>query len=130
METMSNHGSGWVRTEFLVPARGLIGFRTRFMTETRGNGIASSYADGHHPWMGPIDFRSTGSLVADRTGAVTPFAMMNLQERGCFSVEPTSGVYQGQVVGESARHEDMAVNITKEKKPTNMRAASSDSFEN
>src|SRR5690625_1753909 len=92
METMSNHGSGWVRTEFLVPARGLIGFRTRFMTETRGNGIASSYADGHQPWMGPIEFRSTGSLVADRAGAVTPFAMMNLQERGSFFVEPTSEV--------------------------------------
>src|SRR5699024_6114497 len=74
METMSNHGSGWVRMEFLVPARGLIGFRTRFMTETRGNGIASSYADGHQPWMGPIEFRSTGSLVADRAAAVTPFA--------------------------------------------------------
>jgi len=130
METMSNHGSGWVRMEFLVPARGLIGFRTRFMTETRGNGIASSYADGHEPWMGPIEFRSTGSLVADRAGAVTPFAMINLQERGSFFVEPTSEVYQGQVVGENSRSEDMDVNITKEKKLTNMRAASSDSFEN
>src|SRR5690625_3853766 len=130
MESMTNHGSGWVRMEYLIPARGLIGFRTRFMTETRGNGIASSYADGHQPWMGPIEFRSTGSLVADRAGAVTPFAMMNLQERGSFFVEPTSEVYQGQVVGENARHEDMDVNITKEKKLTNMRAASSDSFEN
>ena len=130
METMSNHGSGWVRMEFLVPARGLIGFRTSFMTETRGNGIASSYADGHEPWMGPIEFRSTGSLVADRAGTVTPFAMINLQERGSFFVEPTSEVYQGQVVGENSRGEDMDVNITKEKKLTNMRAASSDSFEN
>src|SRR5690625_6592756 len=82
METMSNHGSGWVRAEFLVPARGLIGFRTRFMTETRGNGIASSYADGHQQWMGQIDFRSTVSLVADRAGDVTHFAVLNLQARG------------------------------------------------
>ena len=130
METMSNHGSGWVRMEFVVPSRGLIGFRTRFMTETRGNGIASSYADGHEPWMGEIEFRSTGSLVADRAGNVTPFAMINLQERGSFFVEPTSEVYAGQIVGENSRNEDMDVNITKEKKLTNMRAASSDSFEN
>jgi GTP-binding protein len=130
METMSNHGSGWVRMEFVVPSRGLIGFRTRFMTETRGNGIASSYADGHEPWMGAIEFRSTGSLVADRAGSVTPFAMINLQERGSFFVEPTSEVYAGQIVGENSRNEDIDVNITKEKKLTNMRAASSDSFEN
>ena len=130
MDTMSNHGSGWVRMEFVVPARGLIGFRTRFMTETRGNGIASSYADGFEPWMGEIEFRSTGSLVADRAGSVTPFAMINLQERGSFFVEPTSEVYAGQIVGENSRGEDMDVNITKEKKLTNMRAASSDTFEN
>ena len=130
METMSNHGSGWVRMEFTVPSRGLIGFRTRFLTETRGNGIASSYADGFAPWMGTIEFRSTGSLVADRAGAVTPYAMINLQERGSFFVEPTSEVYEGQVVGENSRGEDMDVNITKEKKLTNMRAASADSFEN
>ncbi|PMC75230.1 translational GTPase TypA [Brachybacterium sp. UMB0905] len=130
MLTMSNHGSGWVRMEFQVPSRGLIGFRTRFLTETRGNGIASSYADGYEPWMGEIEFRSTGSLVADRPGAVTPYAMINLQERGTFFVEPTSEVYMGQVVGENSRNEDMDVNITKEKKLTNMRAASADSFEN
>ncbi|MCT1386224.1 translational GTPase TypA [Brachybacterium sp. p3-SID1565] len=130
METMSNHGSGWVRMEFTVPSRGLIGFRTLFLTETRGNGIASSYADGFAPWMGTIEFRSTGSLVADRAGAVTPYAMINLQERGSFFVEPTSEVYEGQVVGENSRSEDMDVNITKEKKLTNMRAASADSFEN
>ncbi|HIY22708.1 MAG TPA: translational GTPase TypA, partial [Candidatus Brachybacterium merdigallinarum] len=130
METMSNHGSGWVRLEFLVPSRGLIGFRTRFMTETRGNGIAASYSDGFEPWMGPIEFRSSGSLVADRAGVVTPYAMINLQERGSFFVEPTSEVYEGQIVGENSRNEDMDVNITKEKKLTNMRAASSDSFEN
>ncbi|MBE9404401.1 translational GTPase TypA [Brachybacterium sp. Marseille-Q2903] len=130
METMSNHGSGWVRMEFTVPSRGLIGFRTLFLTETRGNGIASSYADGFAPWMGTIEFRSTGSLVADRAGAVTPYAMINLQERGSFFVEPTSEVYEGQVVGENSRSEDMDVNITKEKKLTNRRAASADSFEN
>ncbi|MGP9694909.1 translational GTPase TypA [Brachybacterium sp. AOP25-B2-12] len=130
METMSNHGSGWVRMEFVVPSRGLIGFRTRFLTDTRGTGIASSYADGYEPWLGPIELRSSGSLVADRPGAVTPFAMINLQERGSFFVEPTSEVYEGQVVGENSRNEEMDVNITKEKKLTNMRAASSDAFEN
>ena len=130
METMSNHGSGWVRMEFVVPSRGLIGFRTRFLTETRGNGIASSYSDGFAPWMGPIEFRNTGSLVADRAGSVTPYAMINLQERGSFFVEPTSEVYEGQVVGENSRNEDMDVNITKEKKLTNMRSSTADAFEN
>ncbi len=130
METMNNHGSGWVRMEFLVPARGLIGFRTRFLTETRGTGIAASIAEGFEPWMGSIEFRNTGSLVADRPGTVTPYAMINLQERGSFFVEPTSEVYTGQIVGENARNEDMDVNITKEKKLTNMRAASADTFEN
>ncbi|WP_435299550.1 translational GTPase TypA [Timonella sp. A28] len=130
MATMSNHGSGWVRMEFMVPARGLIGFRTRFMTETRGTGIASSIAEGYEPWAGPIETRVNGSLVADRAGVVTPFAMINLQERGTFFVDPTQEVYEGMIVGENSRNEDMDVNITKEKKLTNMRAASSDSFEN
>ena len=130
METMNNHGSGWVRMEFKVPARGLIGFRTRFLTETRGTGIASSIADGYEPWLGNIEFRNTGSLVADRAGNVTPYAMINLQERGSFFVEPTSEVYMGQVVGENSRNEDMDVNITKEKKLTNMRSATADAFEN
>ena len=130
MATMANHGTGWVRMEFLVPARGLIGFRTRFLTETRGTGIAFSIAEGYEPWHGPIEARTSGSMVADRAGAVTPYAMINLQERGSFIVEPTSTVYEGQVVGESARGDDMDVNVTKEKKQTNMRAAASDSFEN
>ncbi|RHA44408.1 translational GTPase TypA [Cellulomonas rhizosphaerae] len=130
METMSNHGTGWVRMEFLVPARGLIGFRTRFLTDTRGTGIASSIAEGYEPWAGAIETRINGSLVADRSGVVTPFAMINLQERGSFFVDPTQEVYEGQIVGENARNEDMDVNITKEKKLTNMRAASSDTFEN
>ncbi|KGM13888.1 translational GTPase TypA [Cellulomonas bogoriensis] len=130
METMSNHGTGWVRMEFVVPARGLIGFRTQFLTETRGTGIASSLAHGYEPWSGPIETRNTGSLVADRAGKVTPFAMINLQERGSFFVEPTAEVYEGQVVGENSRNEDMDVNITKEKKLTNMRSSTADSFEN
>ncbi|SDS74435.1 translational GTPase TypA [Paraoerskovia marina] len=130
MEGMSNHGTGWVRMEFLVPARGLIGFRTQFMTDTRGTGIASSYADGYEPWAGPIETRVQGSLVADRAGVVTPFAMINLQERGSFFVDPTQEVYEGMIVGENSRADDMDVNITKEKKLTNMRAASSDTFEN
>ncbi|MCK0116867.1 GTP-binding protein [Isoptericola sp. CG 20/1183] len=130
METMANHGTGWVRMEFVVPARGLIGFRTRFLTETRGTGIASSYAEGYEPWQGTIESRATGSLVADRAGVVTPFAMINLQERGTFFVEPTQEVYEGMIVGENSRNEDMDVNITKEKKLTNMRSSTADSFEN
>ncbi len=129
MNTMSNNGTGWVRMEFMVPARGLIGFRTTFLTETRGAGIASSYAAGYEPWKGEIEYRSSGSLVADRAGTATPFAMINLQERGTFFVDPQEEVYEGMVVGENSRNEDMEVNITKEKKLTNMRAASADSFE-
>ncbi|OSM44254.1 translational GTPase TypA [Nesterenkonia sp. PF2B19] len=129
MTTMTNNGTGWIRMEFMVPARGLIGFRTKFLTETRGAGIASSYAAGYEPWKGEIEYRISGSLVADRAGSATPFAMINLQERGTFFVEAQSEVYEGQVVGENSRNEDMEVNITKEKKLTNMRAASADSFE-
>jgi GTP-binding protein len=130
MESMTNHGTGWVRMVFIVPARGLIGFRTIFLTETRGTGIAFSSAHGYEPWAGHIEYRTNGSLVADRSGVVTPFAMINLQERGTFFVKPTSEVYEGMIVGENSRTEDMDVNITKEKKLTNMRAASADSFEN
>ena len=130
MDGMSNHGTGWVRMEFMVPARGLIGFRTRFLTETRGAGIASSLAEGYEPWAGAIEYRINGSIVADRAGVVTPFAMINLQERMNFFVKPTEEVYEGMIVGENSRADDMDVNITKEKKLTNMRAASSDSFEN
>ncbi|WP_309071460.1 translational GTPase TypA [Arthrobacter sp.] len=130
MTNMANHGTGWVRMEFIVPARGLIGFRTRFLTDTRGAGIASSYSEGYEPWAGDIEYRTNGSMIADRSGVVTPFAMINLQERGSFFVEPTSEVYEGMIVGENSRADDMDVNITKEKKLTNMRAASSDSFEN
>ncbi|MFC8303611.1 translational GTPase TypA [Specibacter sp. NPDC057265] len=130
MTNMANHGTGWCRMEFIVPARGLIGFRTRFMTDTRGAGIASSLAEGYEPWHGPIEYRNNGSIVADRTGVVTPFAMIKLQERMTFFVQPTSEVYEGMIVGENSRADDMDVNITKEKQLTNMRAASSDTFEN
>jgi len=112
--------------EFIVPARGLIGFRTKFLTDTRGAGIAASISEGYEPWAGPIEYRTNGSMVADRAGVVTPFAMINLQERGSFFVRPTSEVYEGQIVGENSRADDMDVNITKEKKQTNMRASSAD----
>lgn len=129
MDSMTNHGTGWVRLEFKVPARGLIGFRTRFLTETRGTGIAASISAGYEPWHGAIESRLTGSLVADRPGQATPYAMINLQERGSFIVQAGSEVYEGQVVGENPRNEDMDVNLTREKKQTNMRSATADTFE-
>lgn len=129
MDNMSNHGSGWVRLEFVVPSRGLIGFRTEFLTGTRGTGIAHSIHEGHEPWFGPLSTRNNGSLVADRAGAVTAFAMTNLQERGVLFTDPGTEVYEGMIVGENSRSDDMDVNITKEKKLTNMRSASADSFE-
>ena len=129
MEQMTNHGTGWVRMEFLVPARGLIGFRTEFLTETRGTGIAHQVFEGYEPWAGEIRSRSNGSLVADRSGAATAYAMTNLQERGVLFVEPTTEVYEGMIVGENSRADDMDVNITKEKKQTNVRSSTSDNFE-
>nr|WP_277605375.1 translational GTPase TypA [Glycomyces sp. L485] len=130
METMTNHGSGWVRMEWLVPSRGLIGFRTEFLTQTRGTGIAHSIFEGHEPWFGELRTRNNGSLVADRPGSVTAFAMINLQERGVLFVGPGTEVYEGMIIGENSRSDDMDVNITKEKKLTNMRAAAADSTEN
>ncbi|HEY0117605.1 MAG TPA: translational GTPase TypA [Cellulomonas sp.] len=130
MLTMANHGTGWVRMEFTVPARGLIGFRTRFLTDTRGTGIASSIADGYEPWAGVIESRSTGSLVADRAGVVTAYALIGLQDRGTFFVGPTEEVYEGMVVGENPRNEDMDVNVTREKQLTNMRSSTADTWEN
>ena len=129
MEQMTNHGTGWVRMEFLVPARGLIGFRTEFLTETRGTGIAHHIFENYEPWAGEIRSRSQGSLVADRKGAATAYAMTNLQERGILFVEPTTEVYEGMIVGENSRADDMDVNITKEKQQTNIRSATSDNFE-
>ncbi|MGK4582808.1 translational GTPase TypA [Kitasatospora sp. HPMI-4] len=126
MDNMSNHGSGWVRMEFVVPSRGLIGFRTEFLTNTRGTGIAHSIHEGHEPWFGALSTRNNGSLVADRAGVVTAFAMTNLQERGVLFCEPGTEVYEGMIVGENSRSDDMDVNITKEKKLTNMRSSTAD----
>jgi GTP-binding protein len=129
MATMTNHGTGWVRMEFIVPSRGLIGFRTEFLTITRGTGIANAISHGYEPWAGTITTRVNGSIVADRAGVATPFAMTALQERMSFFVEPTQEVYEGMVVGENSRADDMDVNITKEKQLTNMRQSTSDVFE-
>ncbi len=129
METMTNHGTGWVRMDFVVPARGLIGFRTEFLTETRGTGIAHHISEGYQPWAGEIRSRASGSLVADRAGSATAYAMTSLQERGTLFVEPTTLVYEGMIVGENSRADDMDVNITKDKQQTNIRSSTSDNFE-
>jgi len=126
MESMTNHGLGWVRLEYLVPARGLIGFRTSFLTETRGTGVISHVYDRHEPWAGEIEARDRGSLVADRSGPATTYAMLNLQDRATMMVGPGTEVYCGMIVGENSRADDMDVNICKEKKLTNMRASSAD----
>jgi GTP-binding protein TypA/BipA len=126
MQKLVNHGTGWARMDYLVPARGLIGFRTEFLTETRGTGILHHVFDGWEPWQGEMRTRPTGALVADRRGPTTAFAILNLQERGSLFVEPGVEVYEGMIVGENARADDLDVNATKEKKLTNMRAASSD----
>jgi GTP-binding protein TypA/BipA len=123
---MVNHGTGWVRMEYQVPARGLIGFRTEFLTETRGTGLLHHVFDGYIPWVGELRTRPTGSLVADRAGPVTPFALFNLQERGTLFVGPTTQVYEGMIVGENSRSDDLDVNATKEKKLTNMRSSTGD----
>ncbi|TXR55206.1 translational GTPase TypA [Quadrisphaera setariae] len=122
MEQMTNHGTGWVRMEFLVPSRGLIGFRTEFLTETRGTGIAHATFEKYEPWFGELRTRPSGSMIADRAGAATSYAMTSLQERGTLFVEPSTEVYEGMVVGENSRADDMDVNITKEKKMTNVRS--------
>jgi len=129
MTKMINHGSGRVRLEFQLPSRGLIGYRTEFLTDTKGTGILTHLFDQYRPWAGDISHRSTGALVADRNGKVTGYAVVNLQERGALFVGPTEDVYSGMIVGENSRDADLDVNITKEKKLTNMRAASADSFE-
>ena len=126
MEQMVNHGTGWVRMEYLVPARGLIGFRTEFLTETRGTGLVHHVFDRWEPWHGELRTRPTGSLVADRQGNVAAFALFSLQERGTLFVEPGDAVYEGMIVGENARAEDLDVNAVKEKHLTNMRKSTSD----
>jgi GTP-binding protein len=126
MQQMVNHGTGWARLEYLVPARGLIGFRTEFLTETRGTGILHHVFEAWEPWHGELRTRPTGSLVADRRGQANSFAIMNLQERGSLFIAPGVDVYEGMVVGENSRSDDLDVNATKEKKLTNMRASTSD----
>jgi GTP-binding protein len=126
MEQVVNHGTGWIRMEYIVPSRGLIGFRTEFMTETRGTGQLHHVFDGYEPWHGELRTRPSGSLVADRRGPTTNFALLNLQERGVMFVGPGEEVYEGMIVGENARADDMDVNPTKEKQLTNMRKANAE----
>ncbi|WP_125079741.1 translational GTPase TypA [Mycobacterium sp. P7213] len=129
MTEMANHTTGWVRMEFIIPSRGLIGWRTDFLTETRGTGIANAVFEGYQPWAGEIRARHTGSLVSDRAGAITPFALIQLADRGQFFVEPGQDTYQGMVVGINPRAEDLDINVTKEKKLTNMRSSTADVME-
>ncbi len=126
LEQMVDHGTGWTRMEYIVPARGLIGFRTEFLTETRGTGLLHHIHERYEPWHGEIRTRPSGSLVADRSGPTTGFALANLQERGTMFLPPGTEVYEGMIVGENSRSDDMDVNATKEKKLTNMRQSSSD----
>ncbi|AHH94295.1 translational GTPase TypA [Kutzneria viridogrisea] len=129
MENMDGHGTGRIKLDYVVPARGLIGFRTEFLTETRGTGIANHVFEGYFPWAGEIRTRHSGSLVCDRTGSVTSYAMLQLADRGTFFVEPGADAYEGMVVGENPRAEDLDVNVCREKKLTNMRQSSADVME-
>ena len=129
LEQMVNHGTGWVRMEYLVPARGLIGFRTEFLTETRGTGLLHHIFEKYEPWVGELRTRPNGSLVSDRRGAVTSYASFSVQERGTLFVTPTTEVYEGMIIGENSRQEDMDVNICREKKLTNVRSATGDELE-
>jgi GTP-binding protein len=128
MEQMVNHGTGWARIEEVVPSRGLIGIRTEFLTETRGMGVLHHVFEGYEPWHGDLRTRPTGSLVADRRGRTTAYSLLNLQERGSLFVEPGVEVYEGMIVGENPRAEDMDVNPTKEKKVTNIRSSTAEEF--
>src|SRR5262249_54842394 len=129
LEQMVNHGTGWVRMDYLVPARGLIGFRTEFLTETRGTGLAHHVFESYAPWAGDVRTRPTGSLVADRRGQVTAYALFNLQERGSMFVSPGAEVYEGMIVGENTRSDDMSVNPTKARKLSNVRSATAEELE-
>jgi GTP-binding protein len=128
LEQMVDHGTGWIRMEYIVPARGLIGFRTEFLTETRGTGLLHHVHERYEPWHGELRTRPSGSLVADRRGPTTGFALANLQDRGTMFVGPGTEVYEGMIVGENSRADDMDVNPTKEKKLTNMRQSSGDTL--
>jgi len=129
MTEMTNHAAGWVRMDFVVPSRGLIGWRTEFLTETRGTGIAHAVFDGYRPWAGEIRSRHTGSLVSDRAGVITAYALLQLADRGAFFVEPGQDTYEGMVVGANPRAEDIDVNVTREKKLTNVRSSTADVIE-
>ncbi len=129
LEQMTNHGSGWVRMEYVVPSRGLLGFRTEFLTATRGTGIMNHVFEGYTPWVGPMRIRPTGSMVADRMGSVSSYALFNLQERGTLFVSPGDQTYEGMIVGENSRPDDMDVNPTKEKHLTNVRSSTGDELE-
>ncbi|MEK6649304.1 MAG: translational GTPase TypA [Actinomycetota bacterium] len=129
MEQMVNHGTGWIRLDYRVPSRGLIGFRTEFLTETRGTGLLHHVFDGYEAWHGELRTRPTGSLVSDRRGFVTSYAMYSIQDRGSIFVEPGAEVYEGMVIGENGRSEDMDVNAVREKKLTNMRSSGTDEAE-
>jgi GTP-binding protein len=129
MEQMVNHGTGWVRLDYLVPARGLLGFRTEFLTETRGTGLLHHVFERYEPWHGELRTRPNGSLVADRLGMTTTYALMNLQDRGSLFIGPGVEVYEGMIVGENSRSEDMDINPTKEKKVTNVRSSTADVLE-
>ncbi|AGZ50107.1 translational GTPase TypA [Mycobacterium kansasii] len=129
MVEMANHTTGWVRMDFVVPSRGLIGWRTDFLTETRGTGVGHAVFDGYKPWAGDIRARHTGSLVSDRSGTITPFALLQLADRGQFFVEPGQDTYEGMVVGINPRPEDLDINVTREKKLTNMRSSTADVIE-
>ncbi len=129
LEQMVNHGTGWVRLDYLVPARGLIGFRTEFLTETRGTGLVHHVFEKYEPWAGELRTRPRGSLVADRRGAVTAYACFNLQERGTLFVKPGTEVYEGMIVGENSRQDDMDVNACREKKLTNVRSSTAEELE-
>lgn len=129
MVDMANHTTGWVRMDFVVPSRGLIGWRTDFLTETRGTGVGHAVFDGYKPWAGEIRARHTGSLVSDRSGTITPFALLQLADRGQFFVEPGQDTYEGMVVGINPRPEDLDINVTREKKLTNMRSSTADVIE-
>ena len=129
LEQMVNHGTGWVRMEYIVPARGLIGFRTEFLTETRGTGLMNHIFENYAPWFGELRTRPSGSLISDRRGAVTSYACFSIQERGTLFVSPTTEVYEGMIIGENARSEDMDVNVVREKKLTNVRQATGDELE-
>jgi GTP-binding protein len=129
MAEMANHTTGWVRMDFVIPSRGLIGWRTDFLTETRGTGVGHAVFDGYRPWAGEIRARNTGSLVSDRSGTITPFALLQLADRGQFFVEPGQDTYEGMVVGINPRPEDLDINVTREKKLTNMRSSTADVIE-